>query len=88
MTDHSVAHARNHLSELIDRAMAGESVVITRHGHPVAELKPVAARGRPMTAADVAWFKRRRVKLAVPDLDPRSFVERMREEDDERLLRR
>lgn len=86
MTDHSVAAARNHLSELIDRAMAGETVTITRHGHPVAELKPVAKQGRPMTEESIEWIRRRRVRPANRDNDPRSFVERMREEDDERLL--
>ena len=43
MSRHSVAEAKNHLSELIDRALKGEGVVITRHGQPVVELKPVPA---------------------------------------------
>ena len=88
MTTHSVAQARNHLSELIDRAMKGEDVVITRHGHPVAQLRPVASQGRPMTEEDIAWIRKRRVRLDSPDDDPRSIVERMRDEDDERLFRR
>ncbi|MFL5257013.1 MAG: type II toxin-antitoxin system Phd/YefM family antitoxin [Rhodopila sp.] len=32
MTQHSAAEAKNQLSDLIDRALAGEDVVITRHG--------------------------------------------------------
>jgi hypothetical protein len=43
MSKHSIVEAKNQLSELIDRAMGGEEVVITRHGHPVVELKAVAA---------------------------------------------
>jgi prevent-host-death family protein len=39
MSTHSIAKAKNQLSELIDRALKGEGVVITRHGHPVVELK-------------------------------------------------
>ena len=35
MSTHSVAEAKNHLPELIDRALKGESVVITRHGAEV-----------------------------------------------------
>jgi prevent-host-death family protein len=49
MSEHSVGEAKAHLSSLIDRAMAGETVVITRHGRPVVTLRPVAAshaRGR------------------------------------------
>jgi len=36
--DVSVYEAKTHLSRLIDQAMAGEEVVITRHGRPVAKL--------------------------------------------------
>ncbi len=43
MSTHTVAEAEGHLSELIDRALEGEGVVITRHGKPVVELKPVPA---------------------------------------------
>ncbi len=40
----SVAEAKNGLPSLIDRATAGEEVVITRHGRPVAELRPIGPR--------------------------------------------
>ena len=42
MSVHSIAEAKTQLSRLIDRAMGGETIMITRHGHPVAEIKPVA----------------------------------------------
>jgi prevent-host-death family protein len=35
-----VVEAKNRLSELIDRVAAGEDVVITRRGRPVARLVP------------------------------------------------
>jgi prevent-host-death family protein len=38
MPRYSVAEAKNTLPRLIDRALAGEEVVITRHGKPVVEL--------------------------------------------------
>ena len=41
MSSYSVADAKNSLPSLIDRALGGEAVVITRHGKPVAELRPV-----------------------------------------------
>ena len=75
MSVHSVAEARDQFSNLIDRALNGEEVVITR-------------QGRPMTVADVEHMREKRVKLLTPDDDPRSIVERMRDEDSERLLRR
>ena len=88
MSTHSVAEAKNQLSELIERAMGGEPVVITRHGRPVVELRAVAQQGRPMTAEDVEWLRSRQVEPLIADTDPRSIVERMRDEDVERLLRR
>lgn len=41
MSAHSVAEAKNQLSKLIERALKGEDVVITRRGELVIELKPV-----------------------------------------------
>jgi prevent-host-death family protein len=47
VTSYSVAEAKNTLPKLIDRALQGEEVVITRHGKPVAELKPASLRATP-----------------------------------------
>src|SRR5271167_2463786 len=44
MTAFSVADAKNRLSSLIDKALAGEEVIITRRGKPVVELRPAARR--------------------------------------------
>jgi prevent-host-death family protein len=43
MSVYSVAQAKDHLSKLIDEALAGEEVTITRHGKPVVELRPARA---------------------------------------------
>jgi prevent-host-death family protein len=40
----NVYAAKTQLSRLIDRAAAGEEVVITRHGRPVARLVPAEQR--------------------------------------------
>ena len=41
MIDMSVAMAKGRLSELINRALAGERVLLTKHGKPVAQIQPV-----------------------------------------------
>jgi len=41
MTSYTVADAKNTLPKLIDRALEGEEVVITRRGKPVVELRPI-----------------------------------------------
>ena len=52
MANYSVATTRDNLSSLIDKAMAGEEVVITRHGKPTVSLhvvESVAADAMPAT---------------------------------------
>jgi prevent-host-death family protein len=39
--------AKTHLSRLVDRAAAGEEIVIARAGRPVARLVPLAEPGQP-----------------------------------------
>jgi prevent-host-death family protein len=80
MSDYSVADAKNNLSRLIDRALKGEAVTITRHGQPVVELKPVAPPRRRITAADVEWLRSRRVGRRSSE-DAGAYVSRMRDED-------
>lgn len=88
MGTHSVAEAKNKLSELIDRALDGEDVVITRHGRPVAELKGVRPVARPVTEADIEWLRARRVQPlpGASPIDAGTLVSQMRDEDDERLM--
>jgi prevent-host-death family protein len=81
MSQHSVADAKNRLSDLIDRSLSGESVVITRHGHPVVELKPVRPRVKPVTQADMDWLAARRVEINA-SVDAGTLVSRMRDEDE------
>ena len=81
MGTHSVAEAKNKLSELIDRALKGEDVVITRHCHPVVELKPVPKPPRRMTQADLDWLDKHRVRSLSPGEDAVTLVRRMRDED-------
>ena len=42
----NIYQAKTHLSRLIDRAAAGEEVIITRHGRPVAKLVPFAPKAK------------------------------------------
>jgi prevent-host-death family protein len=43
MANYGVAEAKNKFTHLLDRVQDGERVVITRHGKPVAELRPMQA---------------------------------------------
>jgi len=47
----SLADAKAHLSELVDRVEAGDSIDITRRGKPVARITAVAKPRKPIDAA-------------------------------------
>lgn len=80
MSTHSVAEAKNQLSKLIDRALKGEGIVITRRGEPVVELQPVRPPPRPITEADIEWLRARRVGRKMPKTDAGTLVREMRDE--------
>ena len=83
MGKHSVVEAKNQLSALIDRALAGEEVVITRHGTPVAEIKAMRsaqAGPRPMTPADMAWLDSVRINPGPGYPGAAALVRQMRDE--------
>lgn len=84
MSNHSVADAKNHLPKLIDRALKGEAIVITRRGQPVVELRPVHPPPRPITKADIEWLRARRALLPPSKVDAGTFISEMREEEWER----
>ncbi len=48
--------AKTHLSDLLDRVEAGEEIVITRRGKPVARLSPVPVERKLTPAEIVAQF--------------------------------
>ncbi|MEM1116757.1 MAG: type II toxin-antitoxin system prevent-host-death family antitoxin [Bacteroidota bacterium] len=51
-----VHEAKTHLSDLLRRVEAGETVTITRRGEPVAELRPPAASSpRPVGVLRGTW---------------------------------
>jgi antitoxin (DNA-binding transcriptional repressor) of toxin-antitoxin stability system len=60
MSTYSIAEAKNRLPALIDKAIEGEEVVITRHGKPVAELRASGQRGAKSARAMHEWLFARR----------------------------
>jgi prevent-host-death family protein len=64
MTDIGAYDAKTHLPKLLERVEKGERFVITRHGRPVAELIPVAARDKAAIARAIAEVRAVRQRLA------------------------
>ena len=82
MATYSVAEAKNNLSELIDRSIKGEGVLITRHGKPVVEFKPVPAPVAPVSDAELDWLATNRLQPnRSPAEDAGELMTRIRDED-------
>jgi antitoxin (DNA-binding transcriptional repressor) of toxin-antitoxin stability system len=62
MATYSVAEAKNRLPALIDKAIGGEQVVISRHGKPVAELRAHVRPSPKPSKAMLEWLLARRHK--------------------------
>ncbi|MGH6971922.1 MAG: type II toxin-antitoxin system Phd/YefM family antitoxin, partial [Caulobacteraceae bacterium] len=67
---------------LLDRALAGEDVAITRRGKLIARIVPEqgaqAALDRPKCATDVDWIRRHRVTPAV-EMDAGELLRELRD---------
>ncbi|WP_159587434.1 type II toxin-antitoxin system Phd/YefM family antitoxin [Chelativorans xinjiangense] len=75
----NLAHAKTHLSDLLDMVESGEEIIITRRGKPVACMRPAVLGKKPLPLEKLAAFRAR-----APQGGERSakFVREMR--DDER----
>ena len=79
MSEHSIAEAKERLPELIDRALNGGGVVITRHGRPLVELRPVVTSTRALPPEAIDWLAQHRVGTRTPTQDAAALVRRMRD---------
>jgi len=65
MSEYSVGDAKNRLPSLINKALEGEEVIITRRGKPVVELRPTMVRPPPSTGSHEWLAARTRARPGV-----------------------
>lgn len=76
----SVAEAKQKLTALIAAAEAGETITITRHGKPVAELK--AAAVVPASNREwIEWIRRRTAHIPFSDVTGAEIIRSIRDEE-------
>lgn len=85
MAVYGVAEAKNNFTHLLDRVQEGESITITRHGKPIAELKAPAKPVTPTLTPEErqAWydaFVKRRDERPALDVSAADLVRQMRDE--------
>jgi prevent-host-death family protein len=74
MSSVGVFEAKARLSELIDQALAGKDVVITRHGRPVARIVAEKAAGPKDVRAAIAEIRRYRRTLRTGRFNLRALI--------------
>jgi prevent-host-death family protein len=78
MADVSIAEAKAHFSELVERAESGETVRITRRGKPVARLVPPEQKKKRI---DVEALRKLTESSPWQPVSAGEFVRKMRDED-------
>ena len=78
MANVNLADAKAHLSELVERAAAGETVRITRRGKPVAQLTAVET---PRKRIDLSALRASTGAMPLQREPARDLVRRMRDQD-------
>lgn len=68
--------AKTHLAALLDEVAQGETIIITRHGHPLAILSPYAAEPDTVPVAEaVAGLRELRAKYRVKPGEIKEMIE-------------
>ncbi len=71
MREVQASAAKTHLAQLLDDVERGETIVITRHGRPIARIVPEADRRREQTAAamrEIERLRQRMPKLTIEEI--------------------
>jgi prevent-host-death family protein len=82
MTSYSVAEAKNRLPSLIDKAIEGEEVIITRHGKPVAELRPSGKPSASSSKGMLECIRARRKSRGSVGITSVELLDQMYEDDE------
>jgi prevent-host-death family protein len=74
----NLADAKAHLSEVVERAAAGEPVRITRRGRPIAQITAITT---PRKCIDLSALRMMTGAMPLQQQSASAFVRRMRDED-------
>lgn len=75
----NIHEAKTQLSRLLERVVAGEEIIIARHGKPIAKLVPFTAEPRQLDVSKASCGSPLSLMRPYPRPSPRHFVESRRE---------
>jgi len=67
--------AKTHLSRLLEEVASGETITITRHGVPIAELRPAPAASRRRPAEVIAALRSARRGVTLGAVSLRTLID-------------
>jgi prevent-host-death family protein len=80
MTSVGAYEAKTHLPELLERVRKGERIMITKHGHPVAELVPPGSGdARKSVREAIDRLRTFREKHGIKTMSTKEILELIRE---------
>ena len=79
MATYTLVQAKNQLSRLVDEALSGQPVTITRHGKPVVHLTPAQPVPKVMTKADWDWLAKQRASRPTLTKSAAEIIREMRD---------
>ncbi len=71
--------AKTHLASLLEEVAGGETITITRHGVPIAELRPAPATSRRRPADVIAALRSARKGVTLGKVSLRTLIDEGRE---------
>jgi prevent-host-death family protein len=76
----SIAEAKDRLPALVSAAQGGETITITRHGKPVAELRPLSGPVQ-CDPKSIDWIEAQLAKMPQPKTDSLALLRQMRDDE-------
>jgi prevent-host-death family protein len=67
--------AKTHLARLLEEVARGETITITKHGVPIAELRPTPAVSRRRPADVIAALRKARLGVTLGTADLRTLID-------------
>ena len=67
--------AKTHLPKLLERVQNGERFIITKHGHPVAELRPISTHSHEQRQMIIERMKKFQASHSLGEITIRELID-------------
>ncbi len=75
MPEFGAYEAKTHLPKLLERVQNGERFIITKHGRPVAELRPISTHSRERRQGIIKRMKKFQASHSLGEITVRELID-------------